>query len=519
MAVVADPASANVSVLRIDGVSKTFGGTRALSHVDLEIREDEVHALMGHNGSGKSTLIKCLAGFHHADTGVVSWFGGEPTELGVAADHQAERLHFVHQDLGHVLELSVLDNLAMRGGYARAFGGRIDWRRQEADSRQLLERFGVELDLHRPLSEATPVQRVVVAIVAALQGWEGGRGVLVLDEPTAVLPPHEVSELFRLIAEVKRSGTSILYVSHRLDEIFRVADRVTILRAGKVVRTADVDELTPRSLAALMVGEDVDPDFRIERRVEAAPAPALEARALWSRYMKGVSLTAGRGEIVGVAGLPGSGAGDLPYALAGYLGGDVSGYVRMPAEGAKWCDLARGDIPGLALVPADRARQGVIAELSVAENLTLSVLARLRRRIALSRSAERAMVDQWVTRLDVRFSGPEALISTLSGGNQQKVVMARCLAIEPAVLLLSEPTAGVDIGTRIAIYKLIAAQAERGLSVIVYSTDLGDLLAICSRILVMRDGVVVREMPGAEVSESQLHQAIEGIDDEWALQC
>jgi ABC-type sugar transport system ATPase subunit len=504
------------ALLKIEGLSKTFGGTRALIDVDLDVREHEIHALVGQNGSGKSTLIKALAGYHHPDPGARAWFADQPFELGSGLQHGHDRLRFVHQDLGHVLELGVMDNLALRHAYVRGRFGNIRWAEQERTARELLGRFGVEMDLHRPLAEATPVERVVVAIVAALQGWDGGRGVLVLDEPTAVLPPHEVAQLFELIGEVRRAGASVLYVSHRIDEIFQLADRVTVLRGGRVVATRAVADLTPRELASLMVGEEVDPDFRAEVPAASGAPALLEARDLRGRYLDGVSFTLHQGEVLGVAGLAGSGSEQLPYVIAGALGREASGQLRLAGRGGQsgqWADVASG-LTGLALVPADRAREGVIAEFGVAENLTLPILDRLRHGVAHSKSRETALVGDWVQRLQIRTASQDAPISTLSGGNQQKVVMARCLALEPSVLLLCEPTAGVDIATRIALYELIAQQAERGLGVIVSSTDIGDLLAMCTRILVLRDGVVARELDGNQVTQVILHHAIEGTDDE-----
>jgi ABC-type sugar transport system ATPase subunit len=499
------------TVLRIERLSKTFGGTRALVGVDFDIRANEIHALVGQNGSGKSTLIKTLAGYHHPDAGARAWLQDEEFPLGTQLDGEG-RLRFVHQDLGHVLELGVMDNLALRGAYVRGRFGRIRWSEQERTTRELLARFGVELDLYRPLADATPVERVVVAIVAAIQGWEGGQGVLVLDEPTAVLPPHEVEQLFELIGEVRRSGTSVLYVSHRLDEIFRLADRVTVLRGGLRVATEDVASLTPRQLATLMVGEDVDPDFRAEIRAATDAPLALEAKDLRSRYLHGVSFSLRKGEVLGIAGLPGSGSEHVPYALAGALGHEAAGAIKL-AKRDEWVELGSRELLGIPLVPADRAREAVVAEMGVGDNLTLPLLDRLTSGIALSRSREAAVVSDWFDKLQIRAAGAEAPISTLSGGNQQKVVMARCLALEPSVLLLCEPTAGVDIATRIAIYKLIAAQAERGLGVIVSSSDVGDLIAMCSRVLVLRDGVVARELPGEGLTESILHRAIEGVED------
>ncbi|HEX6713083.1 MAG TPA: sugar ABC transporter ATP-binding protein [Thermoleophilaceae bacterium] len=513
MSAIAEPvvAPAAETILRIESLSKTFGGTRALIDVDLDIRANEIHALVGQNGSGKSTLIKTLAGYHHPDVGAEAWFQDEQFPLGSQLEEHG-RLRFVHQDLGHVLELGVMDNLALRGAYVRGRLGRIRWSEQERVTRELLARFGVEIDLYRPLAEATPVERVVVAIVGAIQGWEGGRGVLVLDEPTAVLPPHEVEQLFELIGEVRRTGASVLYVSHRLDEIFKLADRVTVLRGGCKVCTEDVVALTPRELATLMVGEDVDPDFRAEIRAPSDAPPALEARDLQSRYLNGVSFSLRKGEVLGIAGLPGSGSDQLPYVLAGALGHEAGGAIKL-AERDEWLELGAKGLLGLPLVPADRAGEAVVAEMGVGDNLTLPILDRLSKGIALSRSREQALVDDWFEKLQIRAAGHGAPISTLSGGNQQKVVMARCLALEPSVLLLCEPTAGVDIATRIALYKLIAAQAERGLGVIVSSSDVGDLLAMCTRVLVLRDGEIASELPGGALTESILHHAIEGVED------
>ena len=503
--------AANEAVLQIQGLSKTFGGTHALIDVDLDIRPDEIHALVGHNGCGKSTLIKTLAGFHHPDPGARLWLAGEEVHFGAADAAAHDRLRFVHQDLGHVLELGVLDNLALRGTYVKGHFGRIRWAEQERAAQALLERFDLDMDLYQPLSAATPVERVIVAIVAAVQGWEGGRGVLVLDEPTAVLPPHEVAELFRLIGEVRRTGASVLYVSHRMDEIFELADRVTVLRGGRVVHTGAVADLTPRALATLMVGEDVDPEYRADV-TSASDAPvALEARGITGRYLRSVDFTLRKGEVLGVAGLPGSGAEEVPYVLAGALGHGASGTITL-SNGDGPIELGAGSLVGLPLVPADRARQGVIAEMGVGDNLSISVLDRLKQGPRLNKRREEALVGEFMDRLSIHAAGQDAPISTLSGGNQQKVVMARCLAQNPSVLLLCEPTAGVDIANRIALYELIAEQADTGLGVVLSSSDTQDLHAMCSRILVLRDGVIVRELRG-DVNEAALHHAIEGTDE------
>jgi len=498
--------------LRIAGLSKTFPGTRALVDASLEIRAGEVHALIGQNGSGKSTLIKTLAGYHRADPGAVAELEGEPFAIG----HDVpDRLRFVHQDLGLVHELNAMDNLALRGGFISGAGGRIHWREQEQETYRLLDRFGVDLDIHRPLADATPVQRTVVAIVAALQGWHGGRGVLVLDEPTALLPHEEVERLFALVREVSRAGTSVLYVSHRLDELFEIADRVTVLRAGRVVTTLPMADVDGRGLAGLMVGEDVDPDYRVPVAARPQAPPALEMRDVRGHRLRGVDLDVHRGEILGIAGLAGTGMQELPYMIAGCARFPATGRMRLPQRSDQWLDVADAPSLGIPIVPADRAREAVVAEFAVRENLTLSILDRLGARGKLGLREEQATVDRWTRDLGIVTAGPDALISTLSGGNQQKVVVARCLARDPELLVLSEPTAGVDIGTRVAIYDLIARLARDGLTVIVSSSDLGDLLAMCTRVVVLRNGRVGAELGADGLTEHALVRAMEG--DESAL--
>src|SRR3954454_15436273 len=501
-------------VLRISGLSKTFPGTRALDDVSLDIRRGEIHALMGQNGSGKSTLIKCLASYHQPDPGVVAEFDDNAFDLGHTVP---EGLRFVHQDLGLVLELNALDNLALHGGFARGAGRRILWREQEPETYRILRRFGVDLDIHRPLAEATPVERTVVAIAAALQGWEGG-GVLVLDEPTAVLPADEVARLFAVVEEVRRSGTAVLYVSHRMDEIFQLADRVTVLRGGRLVTTLPIEETDARGLAHLMVGEDVDPDYRAPVATRPDAPVVLDAREVHGRWLRGLDLDVHRGEILGIAGLAGAGALELPYVLAGGSRAKVSGRIRLPERSAEWHDVkdAGGQAdkaaggPELPLVPADRQREAVVSEFAVSENLSLSILDKISRRFRIDKKAERAHVQRWTERLGIVTAGGDSPISTLSGGNQQKVIVARCLGREAGVLLLCEPTAGVDIGTRVAIYELIAGLAADGLTVIVASSDEGDLLAMCTRIVVLRDGRVAGEMDPDGLTQQALVSAIEG---------
>jgi ribose transport system ATP-binding protein len=510
-------ADARRVILEVRQLSKTFVGTKALDDVDFDLRAGEVHALVGHNGSGKSTLIKVLSGYHHPDHGAEVVLDGHPidvAQLGRGHHGHGGRLSFVHQDLGLVLELNAIDNLAMHGGFARTRVGSINWRQQTRRARQLLAPFAVELDLNQPLAKATPVERTVVAIAAALQSWDDAGGVLVLDEPTAVLPPGEVERLFKIVRDLRDAGAGILYVSHRLDEIFSLADRVTVLRNGRKVATRTVDaSLSKGELVHLMLGVEMEPDYRAEVPEKVPSERLLEARDLSGVYLRATTFTLHAGEVLGIAGLPDSGRDELPRVLTDRARLASGGSLRLDPD-VEWTDINGWKAAKVALLPPDRGREGIVGPMSVEENMSLSVLDRFGSPFLLRRRQERRFVNDWIARLGVKTSGPTSPIQALSGGNQQKVLFGRTLARDPKVLVLCEPTAGVDIGARHAIYDLIADQTRQGLSVIVASSDVGDLLALCTRVLVLHEGVVARELLGEGLTEHQLVHAMEGVEME-----
>jgi ribose transport system ATP-binding protein len=531
---------AGVVALRLRGVSKTFPGVRALTAVDMDVAAGSVHALVGHNGSGKSTLIKCLAGVHAPDPGAQAWLAGEALTMGDPDDAERNGLRFVHQDLGIIPELSAMDNVGFVLGFERGALGRISWRRQSQRTSELLAQFGFTLDPRRPLGEASPPERAAVAIVRAIAGWQAGRGVLVLDEPTAALPAHEVDRLFQLIREVSASGTAVILVSHRLDEVMAIADSVTVLRDGAKVWDGPLAATTLQRLVDLIA--DTDGQQSQEQQQEQAqprrpapdqptqatkptqstpateaPVPALEIRDLYGRYLRGINLTVGRGELVGVAGLLGSGREELPYIVAGASTEGVTGTVAIggaPLDGGPGPSIGRAQALGVALVPADRAAEGIFAGFTTTENVSLAALPTLRKRGFVRPARERRFGRAWLSAVHADPGYGPRPISTLSGGSQQKAVLARALSVSPRLLVLSEPTAGVDIGARTVLYDELRRRVAEGLAVLMASSDLEDLLACCDRVIAVRDGVVAGEFTGARMTKAAIAYAMEGAHDE-----
>jgi ribose transport system ATP-binding protein len=490
------------------GVSKTFPGTKALDGVDLDVRSGEVHALVGQNGSGKSTLIKILAGFHEADPGSVATVREAALALGdSAAAHQAG-LRFVHQDLGLVMTESTVDNLALGSGYRTGPTGTIRWKAQRRAADRLLRDLGHPVDIGKPVEQLSAVERTAVAIARALQGSTDSIALLVLDEPTATMPAGDVEMVYDLVRRVRDSGASVLYVSHHLDEVFALADRVTVLRDGRLISTLEVAATTPRELADLMAGEVVDVGSRSEHEVGE---PVLELRQLSSKVLQGLDLTVRAGEVVGVAGVDGSGRDEVAGAIFG--GRARTGQVR--CAGAE-VPPSRPDVAvsrRIGFVPADRAVAGLVMEMSIRENMTLATLDRFWRRLLLRTRDERSDVATWTSRLGVKSSGTEAPMTSLSGGNQQKVVLGKWLKTEPAVLLLDEPTQGVDVAAKAEVHRLIDDAAARGTAVLVCSSDEVELVRLCSRVIVLDHGRSCAELVGNDITRVALTRASLGVAD------
>jgi ribose transport system ATP-binding protein len=508
--------SAAQPLIQIEHLSKTFPGQRALKDVSFEIGHAEIHALVGENGSGKSTLIKVLSGFHDPDPGSTVLIDGEPLEVESAEDARRRGLRFVHQDLGLIGELTAIENVGLVSGFATVGPGKIAWSRQRRLTRELLERINVEMDLDRPVAELKAVERSALTIARALDDTHGAISLLVLDEPSAALPPAECEALFAVCREVLAKGVSILYVSHRLDEILNLAARVTVLRDGAYQGTFAAKGMDRARLAELIVGSAVSEEVPAQAPRPAADAePVLSVRGLRSDPLDGVDFDVMPGEVLGIAGLSGSGREVLAAAVCGA----VPARMELAIAGNPWSgemDPLEAARLGLALVLPNRHPDAAIDEFTIGENITLGRLPEFARGGRLSKRRERAAVIEWIERLDVRPADPDKPYGLLSGGNQQKVLLAKWFGIDPRVVFMDDPTSGVDIGARHAIYDVVREHAKSGTGFVVCSSDMEDFVGVCDRVIALVEGRVVEELYGEAVNERELLRAISGAGDRSA---
>jgi ribose transport system ATP-binding protein len=500
------PSADRQPVLRIAGLSKHFGDQQVLSDVDLVLRSGEVCALIGQNGSGKSTLIKILAGYHAADPGAELWFRGRRVSLNDRSAEWRRCVRFIHQDLGLIAAMSVLDNLAFGIGYRTDRVGRIRWREQRRRAAVALAPLALDdLDLDARVGSLGQVERTLVAVARALLDWEGDDGVLVLDEPTAALSAPEVARLFDALRPLTERGVAILFVSHRFEESFRIADRVVVLRDGRVVADRPIAGLDEHALLTLMIGGE--PETMYPQIAPPSGDDALVVRRLSSGRLRELSFSLRGGEIAGVAGLAGSGREDVPGLLFGDLparhGEIIIGGRRLQRPSPQAAIRL-----GVALVPSDRVHRSVFADATIRENITLPNLRPLWRRFRIDRGAERREVGEWLGRVRLTPPDPDGSMSALSGGNQQKGVIARWLRINPRVLLLDEPTQGVDVASKSAIFGLIADAAAAGAAVLVCSSEAKDLAAICDRVLVLNHGAIAADLRGEALIEDRIVAAM-----------
>lgn len=501
----AGPDSRPSPAMRVIDVRKRFASTQALNGVSFDLARGSVHALLGGNGSGKSTLIKILAGVHRGDEGRLELPDGQALDLRAMTSAQARSagLHFVHQQSSTFPDLTIAENLAVGRGFDTAPGYRIRWRQTRRRAEEVLERFHVNARPETLLGEVGPATQTMVAIARALQDQEGAQeGVLFLDEPTAALPNAEAVLLHEALRRYAEAGQTIVYVTHRLDEVFAVADRATLLRDGELVDTVSPSELSHDDLVELILGRSVE---QIERlRTESTGSAILEVTGLSAGPLEPLDLTVCVGEVVGVAGLIGSGRSSLLRSLFGAMP-LRSGRIRVNGRQVSPSTPRDAMTAGLAYIPEDRS-DAAFPQLTVEENLSIAALDRYWRAGVVNSRAARRDANQLLRSYAIKADRVETSFAELSGGNQQKAILARWCRRNPAVLLLDEPTQGVDVGARAEIYTLVRGAVAKGAAALVASSDFEELAALCDRVIVLRRGHNVGELAGDELSGQHLER-------------
>lgn len=495
------------SALELTDISKSFAGARALSHVDLTVAPGEIHGLLGRNGSGKSTLIKILAGFHAPDPGGRLAINGQEVPLPVHAGRPGSLgLSFVHQDLGLVLRLSIVENMRV-GRYVTGRGRRVHARRERANVERMLDRFGVTASGDAPMSSLRPVDRALVAIARAFHDattQEGG--VVILDEPTAYLPVDGVERLFGAVREVAAAGTAVVIVTHRMEEVYQLTERVSVLRDGVMVASAETKSVSEQDLIEHILGRRQEAELPIQRLTKQERALAVSD--LSGGPVERLSFEAYRGEVLGLAGLVGMGQADVPYLL---FGAEPSRSGTLDVGGVELAATAltpqRAIANGIALLPAGRLTQSGVGGLPVRDNVSLPVVRDFFGRGRLDSAKEESAVKSVLSTFNVVPAVPMLTLQTLSGGNQQKALLGKWMQKQPPILLLDEPSQGVDVGARTEIFTRLREAAGTGRCIIMASSEFGDLARVCDRVLVFRYGRVAAELTGDDVTEDNLTRA------------
>ncbi|MDM4763057.1 sugar ABC transporter ATP-binding protein [Galbitalea sp. SE-J8] len=513
----ADPAAgagpvADAPVLRADHVTKRFGGVTALDDVTFSVAAGESMALMGENGAGKSTLIKVLTGVYRPDDGRIL-LGGQPAVFARPLDAQRAGVSTIYQEVNLIPLMSVAQNIYL-GREPRGRLGLIDARRMQSDARELLSAYGIAVDVRRPLRSCALGVQQMVALARAVSI---NARIVIMDEPTSSLEAREVETLFRVIRMLRDQGIAIVYVSHRMDEIFEVCESVTVLRDGRVVHVGPVQGMTRGELVSLMLGRSIDAVRRegatAFRSGHTSDAPAvLEATGLSRKHeIADVDLRVRPGEVVGLGGLLGSGRSETLKAIAGVTAVDA-GTVTVSGAPVRGGSVSAAIRAGIVMLPEDRKAEGIVPNLSVRDNIVLAALPRLSRAGFTSTAKQDAVVDVFMKRLHIKASSPDQPVAELSGGNQQKVMIARWLAMSPRVLLLDEPTRGIDVGAKAEVQALIDELASEGLAIVLVSSEIEEVVEGSGRVVVLREGSVQTELTGIHVDEASLLAALAGTE-------
>jgi rhamnose transport system ATP-binding protein len=493
-------------LISLSGISKSFAGIRVLKDISFDVRPGEVHALLGENGAGKSTLIKVMAGVHRPDGGEIR-ISGIKTELSSPKVARAHGIAIVYQELLLFPELSVAENIFIGHAPRKAWGG-LDWSAMRAKARALLDDLDSQhIDVDTKVGTLSVANRQRVEIAKALS--QDAR-VVIMDEPTASLAEADVRQLMRIVKRLRDRGVGIVYVSHKLPEIFALADRVTVLRDGAYIGTKDIAEVDERTLVSMMVGRSIDQLF--PKSEAAIGAPVLELRNVsYSNTVRNASLTLRAGEILGIAGLVGSGRTELALTIFGITPA-TSGEIRLDDKPIKITSPAQARDLGIAYVPEDRGLQGLVRPQTIAENIVHAILARISHLFMVDRGKEQSLANDFIQRLGIRTRGPHQIVRQLSGGNQQKVVLAKWLAAHPRILIMDEPTRGIDVGAKSEIHALMSRLAAEGLAILMISSELPEVLGMSDRILVMQSGKIVGEFERKDATPENVGAAMTMAD-------
>jgi galactofuranose transport system ATP-binding protein len=494
-------------ILEAREVTKRFPGVLALDRVSFQLLPGEVHALVGENGAGKSTLIKVITGVYQPDEGQVL-FGGEEVSFASPRDSQAAGISTIYQEINLIPMRSVAQNVFL-GRELRTRFGLLDSERMNRAAAEILGRYGIQADVTAPLHSLGLGTQQMVAIARAVSL---DARVVIMDEPTSSLEAREVETLFRVIRQLRGENVGVVYVSHHLDELYEICEKVTVLRDGKLVHTGDLADLSKLQLIATMLGRELAEveghatGFGESRDVQREPV--LQVQGLTRRHvLDGISFDVRPGEVVGLAGLLGAGRSETAKAIFGAQPLD-SGRVTMAGKGVKTGSPPSAIKAGIAFLPEDRRSEGIIPGLSVRENIVAAIMPRLSRAGLVSEKAQNELVERFMERLGIKASSPDQPVGELSGGNQQKVMLARWLCLDPKVLILDEPTRGIDVGAKAEVQHLIDELAEAGLGVIMISSELEEVVEGSDRVVVLKNGSVVGTLSGDDISEENLMETL-----------
>jgi ribose transport system ATP-binding protein len=492
----------HIAILELHDVSKSFLGVRALDLVSMRVRRGEVHALVGENGAGKSTIVNLIGGVFQPDGGSI-WFDNAALHLRDPADSLRQGIAIIHQESTVVRGLSIAENIFL-GRLPKRGGGLVDWSELDRKARKVLAQVGLDID------PQTPVENLAIG---GQQGVEIARAIalqpklLIMDEPTSALTENEIKRLFEVIRRLKAEGLTVIFISHHLEEIWQIADRLTVLRDGQVVFTKSAPEVSPSELAVAMIGHALTLDAAgAGGKPSPQEAMTLEVRGLSNRHLRDINFILRKGEVVGLAGVLGSGRTELLRAL---YGADpvTAGAILLQGKRILVDSPATALLFGIFLVPEDRKLDALCSTMTVAENITLPYISRLSQLGWVMRRKQAALVDRYIERLKIKTPRRNQPVVYLSGGNQQKTVLARWLSMKPRILLLDQPTRGVDIGAKEEIYQLTRELASSGVSVVFVATEISELLRVCDRICVMRNGSIIREFASVGHTEHDVFLA------------